>query len=169
MIKRVFYTNRLDIAACLIIALSIITVNLFIGVSSGNPPTAYNPYNSYALQAARWLEGRLDLGRDYHHLEIAVYNDKYYVSFPPFPSVILLPFVLFLGEKTPDHFITLFTAVIAGIYAYKLAISYRTDRVKAVFYSLFLCIGSNFLFLSNTGYVWFMAQVFALCFTLMSL
>jgi len=151
------------------IVLLIILANLITMALSGNSPIYPNIYNSYALQAESWLNGRLDLSVNYSHLEIAVYNGKYFVSFPPFPSMLLLPFVFFLGTNTPDHFIVLFMAVLSGIYAYKLALNITADRNKALFYSLFLCIGSNFLFLSNTGYVWFMAQVFAFSFTLMSL
>ena len=44
------------------------------------------------LQAQSWLEGRLDLGKDYPYLELAVFGGKYYVSFPPFPSYIMFPF-----------------------------------------------------------------------------
>ena len=60
-----------------------------------------NPYNSYALQAARWLEGYLDLGQNYAHLEIASFGGKFFVSFPPFPSLVLLPLIPFFGT---NHF-----------------------------------------------------------------
>ena len=57
------------------------------GISAIGP----SAYNSYTLQALSWLKGRLDVdNREY--LELAVYQGRYYVSFPPLPSVILLPF-----------------------------------------------------------------------------
>ena len=62
----------------------------------GYRPNAENPYRSYALQTQSWLEGRLDLGQDYPWLELAIYEDRYYVSFPPFPSYVMLPFLLML-------------------------------------------------------------------------
>ncbi|MCL2703142.1 MAG: hypothetical protein FWE91_06000 [Defluviitaleaceae bacterium] len=167
MIKKVFYKESFMIYV--VITLSILCANLLIMGFSGNSPTAPNIYNSYSLQAQSWLNGRLDVAENYTHLEIAVYNGRYYISFPPLPSIILMPFSLFLSSDTPDHFITLFMAVLAGIFAYKLALNETGNKTKSLFYSLFLCIGSNFLFLSNTGYVWFMAQVFAFSFTLMSL
>ena len=55
---------------------------------TGHWATEENPYRSYALQACAWLDGRLDLGKDYPWLELAIYEGKYYVSFPPFPSEI---------------------------------------------------------------------------------
>ena len=48
---------------------------------TGYGPLKQNVYNSYALQADSWRQGRLDLGQDYPYLELAVYNGKYYVSF----------------------------------------------------------------------------------------
>ena len=45
-------------------------------------------YKSYSLQAMAWLNGRLDLGQDYPWLELAVFQERYYVSFPPFPSLV---------------------------------------------------------------------------------
>jgi 4-amino-4-deoxy-L-arabinose transferase-like glycosyltransferase len=148
--------------------MAIIIANLLITMMSGFSLFEPNIYNSYALQAAGWLDGNLDLGKNYSHLEIAIFNEKYYVSFPPLPSILLLPFVLIFGVNTPDHIITLAMAVISGVFAYKWALIELGNKNKALFFSVFLCIGSNFLFLSNRGYVWFMAQTFAFTFTLLS-
>ena len=64
---------------------------------TGHWATEENPYRSYALQACAWLNGRLDLEKDYPWLELAIYEGKYYVSFPPFPSLVLLPFAAFIA------------------------------------------------------------------------
>lgn len=66
---------------------------------TGHWATEENPYRSYALQACAWLNGRLDLGKDYPWLELAIYEGKYYVSFPPFPSLVLLPFAAVWGGE----------------------------------------------------------------------
>lgn len=151
------------------VVLCIIFANSIIYAFTGNGPFAANIYNSYSLQANAWLSGRLDLGRNYSHLEIALYNGKYFISFPPFPSVVLLPFALFFGTATPDALIVLFMAAVSGVYAFKLADIFLDNFNASFFLSLFVCVGSNFLFLSNSGAVWFMAQAFAFAFTLMSL
>ena len=87
---------------------------------TGHWATEENPYRSYALQACAWLNGRLDLGKDYPWLELAIYEGKYYVSFPPFPSLVLLPFAAVLGTNTPDHWISLGFSMIGIIYAIRL-------------------------------------------------
>ncbi len=122
---------------------------------------AENPYNSYSLQAARWLEGHLDLGQNYAHLEIAYFGGKYFISFPPFPSLALLPFVLLFGTNTPDMLLSVLVAALGAFFAAKLALSYGKTENEALFWSLFVTIGSNLLSVMCTGWVWFMAQTMA--------
>ncbi len=117
-----------------------------------------NPYNTYALQAERWIEGHLDLGQNYAHLEIAEYGGKFYASFPPFPSVFLLPFTIFFGTNTPDALISIFVAAAGAVCAYSLARAYGQTEKNAIFWSLFVTIGSNFLTIFFEGWVWFFAQ-----------
>ena len=63
---------------------------------------AHTPYNHYALQAEAWLRGRLDLGGPpppyTGNNDFAQLNGKHYVSFPPVPSVLLLPVVAYAGS-----------------------------------------------------------------------
>ncbi|MBE7025529.1 MAG: hypothetical protein E7408_05690 [Ruminococcaceae bacterium] len=120
-----------------------------------------NPYNTYALQARRWIEGHLDLGQSYAHLEIAEYGGKFYASFPPFPSVVLLPFVLLFGTNTPDGLISLLFAAAGAAYAARLAFLYGKKEKEAFFWALYITVGSNLLSLMCTGWVWFIAQTMA--------
>mgnify|MGYP003302259415 CR=1 FL=1 len=66
---------------------------------TGKWPLDANTYNSYALQADAWRQGRLDLGQNYTWLELAIYEGKYFVSFPPFPSYLLFPLTFLFEVK----------------------------------------------------------------------
>jgi len=123
-----------------------------------------NPYNSYALQAARWLGGHLDLGQNYAHLEIATFEGRYFISFPPFPSVVLLPFVWLFGTNTPDGCISLGFAAMGAFYAARLALFYGKSAKESVFWALFVTLGSNLLSIMCTGWVWFLAQTMEFAF-----
>ena len=68
------------------VLLIILAVHFVVGAFNGKWPWSGNAYNSYLLQAESWLQGRLDLGQNYEYLELAIFNNKFYVSFPPFPS-----------------------------------------------------------------------------------
>lgn len=143
---------------------SMLAVYIVIWSFTGMWPWISNPYNSYSLQAARWLHGHLDLGQNYTYLELAEYGGKYFVSFPPFPSFVMLPFVVLFGSSTPDGWIALFVSLIGAAYVMKLFVHFGSTEEKAVFWTLFVTVASNMLFVCINGWVWFIAQ--NMCFTL---
>lgn len=133
---------------------------------TGMWPNSQNVYNSYSLQAESWLNGRLDLGQNYSHLELAIFEGKYYVSFPPLPSIILLPFVAIMGTATPDHLISGLALITGGIFAYKCARQLHWNGRNSVFAALFVTVGGNLVFVGFSGWVWFIAQSLSYCFTM---
>jgi len=152
----------------IILSLTIIVYGLIYLFSADFYLTASNPYNSYSRQAAAWLSGRLDLGENVPWLELAVFEGKYYVSFPPFPSIIMLPFVLVFGINTPDNFIAFIVSLCSLVYAYKLGFKILGNKNYAILMSLFLVLGTNYLHISLWGSVWYIAQNMAFLFTLMA-
>lgn len=148
----------------IILLLSCLVTYFIIWAFTGEWPISANPYNSYALQAKAWLSGKMDLGTNYSHLELAEFNGKYFVSFPPFPSVIMLPFVIF---NIPDGFAALIVSLCAAFYTYSLC--RKLNIPQPVFFSLFLVCGSNILLISINSWVWFFAQNTAFLFTIMSI
>ena len=152
--------NSYYLLAPLTVLMGILVLMMFTGLW----PWKSNGYNSYTLQAVSWLQGRLDLGQDYEWLELAIYGGKYYVSFPPFPSYILLPFAMIFGTKTPDHWIALTVTMIGVVYAYRLCEKYCESKEAALFWTIFLYLGTGALFVCINGWVWFIAQ--NMCFTL---
>jgi len=147
-----------DVMAALCVLAAAVGIMAFTGLW----PTGENPYKSYTLQALAWLNGRLDLGQDYPWLELAVVDGRYFVSFPPFPSVVLLPFAAIFGPDTPDHMISLAFTLLGAAYASRLAREVRCSRALAPALCLYLCNG--YMFIAVQGWVWFIAQT--MCFTL---
>lgn len=133
---------------------------------TGMWPWRTNNYASYTLQACAWLQGRLDIpnGEAYAYLELAIKDGKYFVSFPPFPSYVLLPFAAVCGMHTPDAALALIVACVGLVYAVRLLRAYLHSDALALFWALFLYAGGGMLFLCVNGWVWFFAQ--NLCFTL---
>lgn len=142
---------------------------ILIWAFTGKWPLYSSPYNSYLLQADSWLSGRLDLAQNYKHLELAQFNGHYYVSFPPLPSVLLLPFTLLFGANAPDGLLGLVS--IAGIcfFSIKLLQALGKSEAECIFWSLFILIGSNTAFICAAPWVWFLAQNLSFCFTLAAL
>lgn len=161
--KQIMLTNKNDILSAATVCLSVAFTLIVVWCFTGKWPWANNVYNSYIIQVQSWLSGRLDVDNR-SWLELAIYNNKYFVSFPPFPSYIMLPFVA-LGWNNCDGFIS-FAFVLAGaVYIYKLLRTFNKSPNIAALWTLFVMLGTNILFTSITPQVWFIAQT--MCFTLL--
>lgn len=124
----------------------------------------HNIWDSYTLQALAWRRGEFALGQNYTWLELAVFNGDYYVSFPPVPSLVLLPFTFYFGEETPNNFIIMIVTILSVVFCY---LCFKRNACKsgtAMFWAVFFVLGSNMLWMSTMGAVWFMAQALNLLF-----
>lgn len=148
--------------------LGVALVHLLFMLVSGKGLLDDNDYNSYTLQTKAWLEGRLDLGQDYSWLELAIYEGKYFVSFPPFPSyLMLLPSLLFPGVNM-DQLVPLLLLFVGVVYSTGIVLELKLNRFYALLLPVFLYCGTNLLQVTVDGWVWFFAQNAAVTFTLMS-
>ena len=161
-------TKNTDYINILVLCLCVTAVFFVIWTFTGQWPWKSQPYNSYILQAQSWLEGRLDLGRDYPYLELAIFNNKYYVSFPPFPSYVMLPFVL-IGWNSCDSKIAFAVSLLGAVYAFKILKHFDIESKTAIFFTLLLTVGSNWLMTAQNAWVWFIAQNMAFTLSLMAI
>lgn len=130
----------------------------------------HTPYNHFALLAEAWLKGRLDLGGpppDYARgNDFASYQGRWFVVFPAFPSVLLLPLVALAGraEAVVDgrFFLLLagLTPAVLFLVLEKLSRSGESKRgeVENLLLSGLFCFGSVYFFCSVQGTVWFAAH-----------
>jgi hypothetical protein len=119
---------------------------------------AHSHWDSYTLQALAWLRGEIALGQNYTHLELAIYNNNWYVSFPPLPAVFMLPFALVFGEMTPNNLIIAAYSVISAVIAYKCMRERGVRDIYSAFWAVFVVCGCNLMWMSTNGGVWFQAQ-----------
>lgn len=147
----------------------VLGVYLLIWCFTGESLFQAATYNSYVLQANRWLSGYLDLGQNYSHLEIAEFGGKFFVSFPPVPSIILLPFCFLFGGNPPDTLISVSIGLTGALYALKMMWITGRKGGWAVFWALFFTVGSNFLHIGYSADVWYFAQTASFTFTLIAL
>lgn len=126
-------------------------------------------YNSYELQARAWLNGRTYLDHNYEYLELAIYNGNYYVSFPPFPSVVLLPFVIIFKDSIPTNLIAFVILAIEIVTIYKIVKRYKNSDFIAIMLALGFTIGTNILSLSVDSGVWFIAQLLNNCLCILAI
>lgn len=137
-----------------------LTLLLVMGGSFSGPSV----YNSYTLQALAWREGRASLGVDHPHLELAVYEGDWYVSFPPVPTVPMYLLTFLFGENTPDALMVKIYALIS-LCAIYLTLEKQWNRWHAACAACLLALGSSMLPLFMEGAVWYQAQLMAFCLT----
>lgn len=139
-----------------------------MGDLMGGTLMTHQPRDSYTLQTWNWLHGRMYIenGEDYPWLELAIYEGRYYVSFPPVPSVVLIPFVLIWGLDTPNNALAAVYGLLAAALAYKIMLRRGRSPKTAAFWALFTVWGSNMLWMTTDGSVWFQAQALCMVFCL---
>jgi hypothetical protein len=133
----------------------------------------HTPFNHYALMADAWLHGRQDLphGPPAYAMnnDFAEYKGKTYISFPPFPAVLMLPLVALAGS--PENFRDgQFVIWLAGVGPAVLFLvleklrrtgrSSRSERENLLLTGLF-AFGTVYFFTAVEGTVWFAAMVVA--------
>jgi len=133
----------------------------------------HTPYNHFALLAEAWLKGHLDLGGpppDYARgNDFATYQGQWFVVFPAFPSVLLVPLVALAGnaEAVADGRFFLLLAGLAPAVLFlvleklKRCGESRRSELENVLLSGLFCFGSVYFFCSLQGTVWFAAHVVA--------
>lgn len=162
--KRAWHRLRTLAPEYALYPLIVLIVLLVMGAFTGRFLTTDNPYGSYTIQACAWLEGHLDVNPNFTWLELAEYGGKFYVSFPLFPSYVMLPFAAIFGLDTPDHFINLAVTLLGIAYALRIYRRMTGSSRHAARYVLYLYLANGYLFIALQGWVWFLAQ--AMCFTL---
>ena len=129
--------------------------------ASGADPLEYR-YNSYLLQARAWLQGRIALQQNISHLELAVYEGQYYVSFPPVPAIPMVLWTLVFGEDVPGGLIQKMYIIIACMVVLaEVMRSKKLSPLQGSLWSLGICICSAMLPISLVGGVWYEAQILA--------
>jgi hypothetical protein len=130
----------------------------------------HTPYNHFAHLAQAWLNGHLDLASGApayaHNNDFAVFEGKTYVTFPPFPALLLLPLVWFAGspEAVLDGQAFLLFAAAGPALLFlaleRLREAQHTARTVRENLALSVCFafGTVFFFSVEQGTVWFAAH-----------
>jgi hypothetical protein len=125
----------------------------------------------YAYQAQAWLDGQLHLVRAPPHLnDWARAGDRWYVSFPPLPAVLALPFVAAWGLAFNDVVFTLFfgglNAGLAWLLLQRLARAGRSERTprENLWLAALMAFGTVHAWCAIRGEVWYTAQTVGVTF-----
>lgn len=126
----------------------------------------YGVYDSYTLQALAWRNGHVFLPENYSWLEIAEYQGRFFLSFPPIPSIPMLFLTFIFGEQPPSLLIMIVYSLASYFLAYTIAIRLGNTDLQSATWAFFLITGSSYLCISMYGWVWYMAQALSLTLSL---
>ena len=153
-------------SGAVIVLLALAAAHLLFYIFTGKDFSS-GSYNTYVIQAESWLSGRLDVDNR-SWLELAVYEGRYYVSFPPFPSVLLTPLVFLFGEGA-DAFLAAASLAVGGVFTYKLCLKLGLHSSSSFLLTLLVFLGTNMWQISVDSWVWFLAQNLSFTLTVISL
>ena len=138
---------------------AVLAVYMILALGMGLSLTGHSAYDSYTLQAMAWREGKATVdGPSHTWLELAVYDGEYYVSFPPFPSVVMYPLTFIWGGDTPTLLISLIMLLLSAALSFGVMRRAGADPSCAVPFSAAFVIGCSFFVIMTRGGVWYMAQ-----------
>lgn len=155
----------------LALAIYVVTTSVYFAFAARQTLVAHTPYNHFSLLAESWLNGRLDLGGPppsyAQNNDFAEVGGKWFIVFPPFPAVLLLPLVKLGGgaARVQDGQFFIWLAGIAPAVLFltleKLRRMQLTERGVWLSLSLSLLfgLGSVYFFTAEQGTVWFAAHV----------
>jgi hypothetical protein len=125
-----------------------------------------SPYFNY--QADAFIHGQLSLRIIPPNLhDLAFFNGQYYMYWPPFPAILLMPFIAVFGVGFSDVFFTLVIGALnVALVAYIFRLLDKQDLIPLDAYlrgllTFFFAFGTVHLFLASLGIVWFTSQVIA--------
>ncbi len=141
---------------------------------AGDRLSTHTPYNHFALLADAWLHGHQDIagGPPIYsgNNDFALFEGKTYISFPPFPAMLVLPLVWIAGS--PENFrdgqffvwLALICPAVMFLVFEKLRRTGRSPRTEAenIQLALLLAFGTVYFFASVQGTVWYAAEVVAM-------
>ena len=157
--------------ALLAVAVYVLCTAVFACVAGPERLLHHTAYNHYALLADAWLHGRQDLANGppayAMNNDFAVYQGKTFVSFPPLPAMLMLPFVWLAGspEAFDDGQFVVWLAGLAPAILFlvleKLRRTLRSPRSEFENFILacLFAFGSVYFFTAVEGTVWFAALV----------
>jgi hypothetical protein len=151
----------------------VVCASVYAVVAGRERLTEHTAFNHYALLAEAWLHGRQDLGGPppayTQNNDFAEYKGKTYISFPPLPALLMLPFVRLAGsaENFRDGQFVIWLSGMAPAFLFlaleKLRRTGRSSRLESenLVLAFLFAFGTVYFFTAVEGTVWFAAMVVA--------
>lgn len=119
------------------------------------------PFDQYVLLADALLHGRVDLVDPPYHIEKTTFRGRHYVMNPPFPAIVLLPYVAIRGQQASQAATSHVVGALAAGLMFLLASRLAPRREDALWLGALGAFGTIVWYLSAVGSIWYFAHVVA--------
>jgi hypothetical protein len=128
------------------------------------------PYNNYVLFADALAHGRLWIDWPGPYIDAVLGPDGHrYIVNDPLPALFMLPVVLVVGKAANQTMLAVILCGIASAAAWILCRRLGASAAVSAWLVVFMLAGTDLLWCSMLGDVWFIAQTSAVAFTLLAL
>ncbi len=117
------------------------------------------PFNHYVLLADAFLHGRVDLIDPPYHLERTTFRGRHYVIPPPFPAVLLVPYVAVKGVQANQSLVSYLVGGLAAGLNVLLAARLLPRKQDFLWFGVLGAFGTIVWYLAATGSTWYFAHV----------
>ena len=119
------------------------------------------PFDQYVLLSDALLHGRIDLIDPPYHIEKTTFQGRHYVMNPPFPAILLLPYVAIRGTQASQAAASHVVGAVAAGLMFLLALRLTSRREDALWLAALGAFGTIVWYLSAVGSIWYFAHVVA--------
>ena len=159
-----FSSIKNNISKSLFFAISLFAFLISVSIAIRNDT---GTRNLYIYQAEAFQHGRLDVSESRGN--VAFFEDKYYVPFPPFPAILLLP-IKTISANVNTTLISLFLTILNVIIAKNILKKLNTDKFVGYWLLLAFFLGTGYwLAVIRSSGVWYFAHVVSMTFVLLSI
>jgi len=147
---------------------------VYAGIGVGRLHMYPNRLNYFKDLSVSFRQGRLDIDNPYVG-DLSVFKGKKYLYWPAVPALVYMPLTALCGKNTPDTFIVgcsgalnvFLLMILLNLFSkrYELKLGHKGIVFLAVFWGL----GTVHFYMSMVGAVWYISQVMAQTFLILSL
>lgn len=160
------------------LSLALTIVYLLVALSQVilHPPAPHD-FQHFTLLADGWLHGHLFIqGTPPDPGDFTFFKGHWYVAFPPLPAILMLPLVLIFHLSDQDAVtlgFSVFVSIITIWIAVRLIARFVHEHIEGgafatvVWLAVFFTLGTELLYVTMKGRVWFLAHVVAMPFVLL--
>lgn len=155
----------------------LIFVLVELGYCLSNLVNLHKPsfYNHFVHLADALLHGRLFLNFKPAYHDVSIFQGKIFISQPPLPAFLMLPFVFFYGKEFNDILFTIILGALNCPLLFNILLKlnkYSTKQIVnkkvALFLTMFFAFGTVHWYVTVRGTVWHTAHIVTLFFLLLA-